>query len=241
MNKKLLVIGISILIFLIITIGIISAVVVVKNKENGNEIVELETNIPDMYIRVDEEITLTVHNCPDDADVIWDLGDGRNATGKTINISYPDSDGYNITVEAKADSFLGYGNGILWVFNHDVEGSRSGTFSMNVRPATGEGFGTGCIIPVSIVGPLLDVNVQIQNAVGEFEIAVVLEEWGEPEGFYLDLDRQTFTARRNGITYDETFEGLPTPPEGHEYSLTIWIFIDQAISGEWTIEFSLMY
>ena len=77
--------------------------------------------------------------------------------------------------------------------------------------------------------------------IGDFEVVVTVWNLNDPNGYHEELARESYTGRRNGLTFEESLLDTPVPPMGTIYRIELKIIADQGVSGEYMMSASLFY
>ncbi len=236
MKRKVIIIG-SICLIMVIIIGILSVIGINNFTQQDQEKRRFEIFHIGEKIRTGEELILFIEGAPKNAVILWDLGDGNISRGERINISYEKSDFYNVTVSVITKTIMGYGNTTIPIYNEDRHHIRSGDSFRELRLFLYRGVGTGSPVYSGLSKPDVSVRVNINDAVGGFQIYVNIRNLDDGDPFNENIDMEDYSARLTDINYEKAFDPSLFPPSNRTYELTIGILYDNAMSGAWEIEF----
>ena len=230
--------------FLIIALTLIVVFFLIsplKDNEEDQETLDIQIEVDDSFLQIDQTFDLWIDNCPEEADVVWNLGDGTIKNGQSITHSYDHSRIYNVTVNVTKGSDHGWDYKRIIPRNHPVDTETSGTFINEIGSSGNREVSIHLDIQPGYFVPIYDGYVHIKNAIGDFEVVVTVWDLNNPNGYHEELVRESYTGRRNGLTFDESLLDTPVPPMGTIYRIELKIIAEQGVSGEYQMTASLFY
>lgn len=239
-KKRFILIGFASIIFLI---TVISTTIIISNN-NGEETgkpLEISIESDEFTPLINEPFNLWVTNCPDGAEVIWNMGDGTVKNGEHITHSFPTPYVYNVTVNVTKGSQKGFDFDHIYPSNHPVDVEKVGRIINEVGSSGRREVEITCDVLPGYFVPVLDAEVQVSQATGGFEVLIYIEDPKDPDGFHKELFRQSQTEFRRGIRVEESFYDTPVPPEGSIYRVHVVLIVEQGVSGQYVMRASLFY
>ncbi len=240
MNKrKIIIIGSAIIIALIVIFSII--IISNSNDEDPTSPLDVEIKSDEGTPLINVPFNLWIANCPDGANVTWNMGDGTIKNGDHITHIFTSPYNYNITVNVTKGSQHGFDYDLITARNHPVDVSKTGSIINDIGSSGRREVEITCDVLPGRLAPILDAYVQVKRATGNFEIVIFVDDPNNPDGFNKEYYRQTHTEIRGGIRIDESYYDTPVPPEGSIYRVHVVIIVELGASGEYSMSASLFY
>lgn len=190
---------------------------------------------------IDEPFNLSVTNCPEGAEVIWNMGEGTIKNGDHITHSFPTPYVYNMTVNVTEGTQYGFDFNHIYPSNHPVDVEKVGRIINEIGSNGRREVEITCDVLPGYFVPVLDAEVHVSQATGRFEVVIYIDDLNDPDGLSKELFRESRTEFRKGISVDESFYDTPVPPGGSTYRVYVVIIVEQGVSGQCVMRASLYY